>query len=199
MTTFASRSSLACTFVFLLAAVAASVLQGCAPVIVAGAAGATMMAVDRRSTAAQVDDGAVEVKVESEAGTRWGNQIHLNVTSYDGYVLVTGEAPSAEVKSEIARMARTASDRVRNVYDEMVIGPVMDLGARSNDSYITSKVKARMLDSDVVRTIYVKVVTERSVVYLMGIVSRQEGDAAAQVAATTEGVARVVKLFEYTN
>ena len=199
MTTFASRSSVACAFVLLLAAAAASVLQGCAPAIVAGAAGATMMAVDRRSTAAQVDDNAVEFKVESEAGTRWGNQIHLNVTSYNGYVLITGEAPSAEVKSEIARMARTASDRVRNVYDEMVIGPVTDLGARSNDSYITSKVKARMLDSDVVRTIYVKVVTERSVVYLMGIVSRQEGDAAAQVAATTEGVARVVKLFEYTN
>jgi osmotically-inducible protein OsmY len=103
------------------------------------------------------------------------------------------------VKSGIVRIARSASERVRNVYDEMVIGPVTDLGARSNDSYVTSKVKARMLDSDVVRTIYVKVVTERSVVYLMGIVSPQEGDSAAQVAATTEGVARVVKLFEYTS
>ena len=158
-----------------------------------------MMAADRRSTGAQLDDGSVEFKVESEAGTRWGNGIHLNVTSYNGYVLLTGEAPSTEVKSEIVRIARGSSERVRNVYDEMVVGPVTDLGARSNDSYITSKVKARMLDSDAVKTIYVKVVTERSVVYLMGIVSRQEGDAAAQVAATTEGVARVVKLFEYKN
>ncbi|HET7097864.1 MAG TPA: BON domain-containing protein [Casimicrobiaceae bacterium] len=199
MTTFASRSSAVCAFVFFLAAAAASILQGCVPVIVAGAAGATMVAVDRRSTVAQADDGAVELKVESEAGTRWGNEIHLNVTSYNGNVLVTGESPNAEVKSEIARMARGASDRVRNVYDEMVIGPVTDLGARSNDSYITSKVKARMLDSDAVKTIYVKVVTERSVVYLMGIVSRSEGDRAAQVAATTDGVARVVKVFEYTN
>ena len=114
-------------------------------------------------------------------------------------MLLTGEAPSTEVKSEIVRIARSSSAGVRNVYDEMVIGPVTDLGARSNDSYITSKVKARMLDDDAVKTIYVKVVTERKVVYLMGIVSRQEGDAAAQVAATTEGVARVVKLFEYTN
>ncbi len=81
----------------------------------------------------------------------------------------------------------------------MVIGPVTDLGARSNDSYITSKVKTRMIDSETARSIYVKVVTERSVVYLMGIVSRRDGDAAAQVAATTEGVARVVKLFEYTD
>ena len=158
-----------------------------------------MMAADRRSAGAQVDDGAVEFKVESEAGTRWGNDIHLNVTSYNGFVLLTGEAPNAAVRSEIARIARGSSERVRNVYDEMVVGPVTDLGARSNDSYVTSKVKARMLDSDAVKTIYVKVVTERSVVYLMGIVSRQEGEAAAQVAATTEGVARVVKLFEYTN
>jgi osmotically-inducible protein OsmY len=189
----------ACAFVFVVAAAVVSVLQGCAPVIVAGAAGATMMAVDRRTTAAQVDDGASEFKVESEAGTRWGNDIHLNVTSYNGFVLLTGEAPSSEVKSEIVRIARGSSEQVRNVYDEMVIGPVTDLGARSNDSYITSEVKTRMLDSDAVKTIYVKVVTERSVVYLMGIVSRQEGDAAAQVAATTEGVARVVKLFDYTN
>ncbi|HVN34674.1 MAG TPA: BON domain-containing protein [Casimicrobiaceae bacterium] len=199
MRTFASRSSSACILAFTLAAAAGSLLQGCAPAIVAGAAGATMMAADRRSAGAQVDDGTVEFKVESEAGTRWGNDIHLNVTSYDGYVLLTGEAPSAEVKSEIVKIARTSSERVRNVYDEMVIGPVTDLGARGNDSYITSKVKGRMLDSDAVNTIYVKVVTERGVVYLMGIVSRQEGDSAAQVAATTEGVARVVKLFEYTD
>jgi osmotically-inducible protein OsmY len=172
--------------------------QGCAPAIVAGAAGATMMAADRRTTGAQVDDGSVEFKVESEAGTRWGNAIHLNVTSYNGYVLLTGEAPSTEVKNEIVGIARASSEQVRNVYDELVIGPVTDLGDRSNDSYITSKVKTRMFDSDAVKTIYVKVVTERSIVYLMGIVSRQEGDAAAQVAATTEGVARVVKLFDYT-
>lgn len=199
MRTFASRATATCAFILVLAAAAVSVLQGCAPVIVAGAAGATMMAVDRRSTGAQADDGTIDFKVESEAGTRWGNDIHLNVTSYNGYVLLTGEAPNAEVKSEIVRIARASSEHVRNVYDEMAIGPVTDLGARSNDSYVTSKVKARMLDSDTVKMIYVKVVTERSVVYLMGIVSRQEGDAAAQVAATTEGVARVVKLFEYTN
>ena len=198
MRTLALRSPALAPFAFVVTA-ALGMLQGCVPVVVAGAAGATMMAVDRRSTAAQADDGAIDFKVESEAGTRWGNAIHLNVTSYNGYVLLTGEAPSAEVKSEIVRIARGSSERIRNVYDEMVIGPVTDLAARGNDSYVTSMVKARMLDSDVVKTIYVKVVTERSVVYLMGIVSRQEGDAAAQVAATTEGVARVVKLFEYTS
>jgi osmotically-inducible protein OsmY len=188
----------ACAAVAALA-IAATILQGCVPVIVAGAAGATMVAVDRRSTGAQVDDQAIELKVESEAGTRWGNDIHLNVTSYNGNVLLTGEAPNDQVKTEIEKITRASHDRVRKIYNEMVIGPVTDLGARSNDSYITSKVKTRMIDSESVRSIYSKVVTERSVVYLMGIVSRKDGDAAAQVAATTEGVARVVKLFEYTD
>jgi osmotically-inducible protein OsmY len=198
MTTFVSRSSASCVAALALV-VAAAILPGCAPVIVAGATQATMMAVDRRPTGAQVDDGAIEFKVESEAGTRWANEVHLNVTSYNANVLLTGEAQSAEVKGEIVRITRDSHDRVRNVYDEMVIGAVTDLGARSNDTYITSKVKARMIDSDTVKSIYVKVVTERRVVYVMGIVSRQEGDAAAQVAAATEGVARVVKLFEYSN
>ena len=197
MTVEASRLA-ACAAAAALA-IAATVLQGCVPVIVAGAAGATMIAVDRRSTGAQVDDQAIELKVESEAGTRWGNDIHLNVTSYNGNVLLTGEAPNAQVKTEIEKITRASHDRVRKIYNEMVIGPVTDLGARSNDSYITSKVKTRMIDSESVRSIYSKVVTERSVVYLMGIVSRKDGDAAAQVAATTEGVARVVKLFEYTD
>ena len=198
MTTFVSRSSASCVAALALV-VAAAILPGCAPVIVAGATQATLMAVDRRPTGAQVDDGAIEFKVESEAGTRWGNEVHLNVTSYNANVLLTGEAQSAEVKGEIVRITRDSHDRVRNVYDEMVIGAVTDLGARSNDTYITSKVKARMIDSDTVKSIYVKVVTERRVVYLMGIVSHQEGDAAAQVAAATEGVARVVKLFEYSS
>ena len=197
MTVEASR--LAACIAAAALAIAATVLQGCVPVIVAGAAGATMIAVDRRSTGAQVDDQAIELKVESEAGTRWGNDIHLNVTSYNGNVLLTGEAPNDQVKSEIEKITRASHDRVRKIYNEMVIGPVTDLGARSNDSYITSKVKTRMIDSESVRSIYSKVVTERSVVYLMGIVSRKDGDAAAQVAATTEGVARVVKLFEYTD
>ncbi len=81
----------------------------------------------------------------------------------------------------------------------MVVGPISYLGARSNDTFITSKVKSRMLENDLIKALYVKVVTERSVVYLMGIVTREEGDTAAQIAATTEGAARVVKLFEYMN
>lgn len=190
------RSSLSAAA--LLVAASAGLLAGCAPPMIAmGAAHVTMIAVDRRSTGAQLDDTTIEFKVESDAGTRWGTDIHLSATSYNGNVLLSGEAPTPEIRASIVQYTK-ATDRVKNVYDELVVGPAADIGARSNDAYITSKVKARMIESESVKSIYVKVVTDRSVVYLMGIVSREQGDAAAQVAATTEGVARVVKLFEYT-
>jgi osmotically-inducible protein OsmY len=180
-------------------AVAASALNGCAPVVVAAAVGAgVLVATDRRSTGAQVDDEAIELKVTTEAGSRWGNAIHLNVTSFNGVVFLTGEAPTLAVQDEITQLAKS-TDRVRTVQNEMVIGPVTDLSARTNDSYITSKVKTRFVEANKFAPNRVKVVTERSVVYLMGIVSREEGAAAAQIASTTSGVARVVKVFEYTN
>ncbi|MEO8302805.1 MAG: BON domain-containing protein [Betaproteobacteria bacterium] len=182
----------------LLVAASAGLLAGCAPPLIAmGAAHVTMIAVDRRSTGAQLDDTAIEFKVESDAGTRWGTEIHLSVTSYNGNVLLSGEAPTPEIRAAIVEYTKK-TDRVKSVYDELVVGPATDLSARTNDTYITSKVKARMIESETVKSLYVKVVTDRSVVYLMGIVSREQGDAAAKIAATTEGVARVVKLFEYT-
>lgn len=189
------RSSLSAAA--LLVATSAGLLSGCAPpMIAAGAAHVALIAIDRRSTGAQVDDTTIEFKIESDAGTRWGTEIHLSATSYNGNVLLSGEAPTPEIKASIVQYAK-ATDRVKNVYDELVVAPAADMGARSNDTYITSKVKARMIEAESVKSLYVKVVTDRSVVYLMGILSREQGDAAAQVAATTEGVARVVKLFEY--
>jgi len=183
----------------LLAATAMQALTGCAPVVIAAGVGATaMVANDRRSTGAQVDDESIELKINTAAGSRWGNDIHLNVTSYNATVLLTGEVASTAVRDDIVNVAKT-TDRVKSVENFLVIGPLTDFSARTNDSYITSKVKARFVESDKFSATHVKVVTERSVVYLMGIVSRDEGAAAAQVAATTAGVARVVKVFEYTN
>ena len=174
------------------------ILEGCVPLIVAGAAQVAVSAGDPRSTGAQIDDQTIEIKVTTAAGGKWGNEVHLNVTSYNGIVLLTGEAPSTVVQDEITKIAKS-TDRVRIAQNEMVIGPVTDLSARTDDTYITSKVKTRLLDDDTVKALYIKVVTERSVVYLMGIVSRAEGTQAAQVAATTSGVASVVKVFEYKN
>ena len=183
--------------VALLAAI--PLLDGCAPAVIAVGVGyGAVVANDQRSTGAQLDDQTIEFKVSTAAGSRWGNEVHLNVTSYNGIVLLTGEAPSTVVQDEITKIAKT-TDRVRTVQNEMVIGPVTDLSARTDDTYITSKVKTRLFDDERFKALYIKVVTERSVVYLMGIVPRQEAEQAAQVAATTSGVARVVKVFEYKN
>jgi osmotically-inducible protein OsmY len=183
----------------LLVAAAGLPATGCAPVVVAAGVGAAaLVAVDRRSTGAQVDDEAIELKVTTTAGSRWDSRVHLNVTSYNGNVLLTGEAPTADVRNEIEQLART-TDRVRGITNEIVIGPDAGLGARTNDSYITSKVKSRFVEARKFDANRVKVVTERSVVYLMGIVTRDEALEAGQIAASTSDVVRVVKVFEYIN
>ena len=143
--TRALRSSLSAAA--LLVAASAGLLAGCAPPMIAmGAAHVTMIAVDRRSTGAQLDDTTIEFKVESDAGTRWGTEIHLSATSYNGNVLLSGEAPTPEIRAAIVEYTKK-TDRVKIVYDELVVGPATDLSARTNDTYITSKVKARMIDS----------------------------------------------------
>ena len=195
----AKRDRRGAALALLLCAVAAGpvALSGCAPLIVAGVGGAVMMAADRRSSGAQVDDQSIEFKVSAAANEKYPDA-HLNVTSYNGIVLLTGEAPTAAARDGITQLAEN-TDRVRSVQSEMVVGPNSDFGDRSNDSYITSKVKARLVEADKVPANLIKVVTERRVVYLRGLVTPQEGDAAASIAATTEGVLRVVKVFEYTN
>jgi len=186
-------------FALALAAAAAPLVIGCVPAVIAVGVGAgALVAVDRRSTGVQVDDQTIELKIVTTAGSRWGSEVHLNATSYNGLVLLTGEAPTINIVDDIAQLAKS-TDRVRTVQNEMVVGPVSDLGARSNDTVITSKVKARFIEADTFPANVVKVVTERGVVYLMGLVSRKEAEDAARIAATTSGVARVVKVFEYTS
>jgi osmotically-inducible protein OsmY len=174
-----------------------ALLAGCVPVMIAGAAGgAAMVATDRRSAGAQVDDEAIELKMNTQATSEFGERIHLNVTSYNGIVLLTGEVPDQDTLKKVGTLAKNI-EKVRVVHNEMVVGPNSDFSARSNDTYITSKVKTRMLEANKFPPNVVKVVTERGVVYMMGIVSKEEGDAAAEIAATTAGVARVVKFFQY--
>lgn len=190
--------SLRLTAVLLVAALAAPLFSACAPLIVAAGVGAgAMIATDRRSTGAQLDDTTIETKVATTAATRYGDRIHLNVTSYNGNVLLSGEATDSAIVGDIVALAR-GTERVRAVYNEMVVAPTTDLSARTNDSYITSKVKTRFVEANRFSATHVKVVTERRIVYLMGVVSRAEADAAAEVAATTSGVERVVRLFEIT-
>ena len=182
-----------------LATLLAAALAGCVPAAIAVGAGATaMVATDRRTAGAQVDDESIELKIVTRANELYGDRIHLNVTSFNGIVLLTGEVPDQGAWASLGNLAKT-TEKVRVVHNELVVAPLSDLGSRSNDTYITSKVKTRMLEAAKFPPNAVKVVTERGVVYLMGIVSRAEGQAAGEVAATTEGVQRVVKVFEYTS
>ena len=178
-------------------ALALVALAGCIPVMVVGAAGsAAMVMTDRRSAGAQLDDETIELKVATQANSEFGNRIHLNVTSYNGFVLLSGEVPDQGALASVGNIARK-TEKVRGVHNELVVALLSDFSSRSNDTYITSKVKTRMLEANKFPPNVVKVVTERGVVYLMGIVSKEEGDAAAEIAATTAGVVRVVKFFQY--
>jgi osmotically-inducible protein OsmY len=176
----------------------AAVLNGCVPVAIGvGVAATASVATDRRTTGTQVDDEVIEDGASLTFQEKFkGDAFHINITSYDGIVLLTGEVPAESAKADIEQIVRS-NPKVRAIQDELVVGLVTDLGSRSDDTLITSKVKTRFIEADKFQINHIKVVTERGVVYLMGIVTREEGNAAAQIASTTEGVQRVVKVFEY--
>lgn len=173
------------------------VVSGCVPAMIAvGAGGAALVATDRRTAGTQVDDEGIELKIQNQVNAQYGNRVHLNATSFNGVVLLTGEVPDQGVWASIGGIAKN-TEKVRLVQNELVVAANSNLSARTNDSYITSMVKARFVEANKFPVNAVKVVTERAVVYLMGIVTRGEGAAAGEVAATTARVVRVVKVFEY--
>jgi osmotically-inducible protein OsmY len=180
----------------LLCVLPALSLQGCLPLVAGAAGGTVLVATDRRSTGSVLDDEIIEDKIVVTIHQRFKGDSHVNVTSYNGIVLLTGEVPAEAAKADIGELART-TPKVRSVQNELVVGAVADMGSRSNDTLITSKVKARFVEANRFQINHVKVVTERGVVYLLGLVRRDEGDAAAEIARTTNGAQRVVKVFEY--
>jgi osmotically-inducible protein OsmY len=171
------------------------VLSGCVAAVVGGAGTAAVIGEDRRTVGTVTEDQGIEVKAENRINDKF-KDAHINVTSFNRMVLLTGEAPNAAAKEDIDKIAR-AVENVRGVYNEITIGGVTALSARTNDSFITSKVKARFVDQQKFNAIHVKVVTEANVVYLLGLVKHKEGEDAVEIARTTSGVQKVVKLFEY--
>ena len=172
-------------------------LQGCVEMAVVGA-GATALALDdRRSIGAQTEDKEIDLRGESRIHERFGDRVHINVTAFNRNVLLTGEAPDAETRAQIEKIVREVPN-VRGVVNEIQLAGVSSYSARGNDSYLTSKVKARFIDiSGKFSVNHVKVVTESGAVYLLGLVTRKEADAAVEVARTTGGVQKVVRVFEY--
>lgn len=170
-------------------------LGGCLAAVVGGAGTAVLVGEDRRTVGTVTEDQGIELKATHRINDKFKDS-HFNVTSYSRTVLITGEAPNAGAKAEMEKIVR-AVENVRAVYNEITIGPVSALSARANDSFVTSKVKARFVDERKFNAVHVKVVTEASVVYLLGLVKRKEADDAVEIARTTSGVQKVVKLFEY--
>ena len=171
-------------------------LQGCFPVVAVGVGTGVMMAQDRRTSGAYVEDQAIESKASDRIGKQYKDNIHVNVTSFNRNVLISGEVPNDAVKTEIGKLA-SGIENVRNVSNELVVSGLTSLTSRGSDSLITSNVKIRFVDDKRFKADHVKVVTENGTVFLMGIVKHAEADAATEVASITGGVQRVVKLFEY--
>jgi osmotically-inducible protein OsmY len=179
----------------LAAACLAGGLGGCAALVVGGAVGGAMMYSDRRSSGTQVDDQAIELKAKARVREAIGDRGHVNVTSYNRTALITGEVPREADKTAV-EAAVAGVENVRSTLNELAIAPVPSLAEMSNDSLITSKVKASYVDARDISATAFKVVTEHGVVYLMGLVTEREANRAVELARGVGGVRKVVKAFE---
>jgi len=178
------------------AAVLVSALSACVPLVIGGAAaGGSLVATDRRTSGAQLEDEGIELRGTSRLRSNLGERGHINLTSYNRLVLITGEVPTEADKAAV-ELAVARVENVRSVVNELAIGSASSIGNRSNDTLLTSKVKASMVDAKDVLTNAYKVVTERSVVYLMGRVSEREAVRATDIARGVGGVTKVVRVFE---
>ena len=171
-------------------------LSGCAAAVVGGAAVGGMMALDRRTVGTQVEDEGIELRAGNRIHGIYGDKVHVNVTSYNRQVLLTGEVPSAEVRDAVEKTV-AAEQNVRSVVNDLAVMPNSTIGQRSNDTFITGKVRASLVDAKDLSANSFKVVTERNVVYLMGRVSQREAGRATAIARGITGVSKVVRVFEY--
>ena len=183
----------ACTL--LAAAALAAGLSACAPLVVGGAVMGGMMASDRRTTGTQVEDEGIELLAANRIREVLGDRAHVNVTSFNRQALLTGEVPTAQDRATVEKIV-TEVNNVRAVVNDLAVMPNSSLGQRSNDVLITGKVRASFVDAkDVFASAY-KVVTERNVVYLMGLVTPREATRATEIARGVGGVSKVVRVFE---
>lgn len=182
----------------LVLALTMPLLQACFPVVATGVGAGVLMAEDRRSTGAYVEDGEIEIKANRRISDQLGNQVHIDATSYNRILLLTGEAPTEALKNQVETIVQGIPN-VRKIVNYITIATPTSLATRGNDALITSNVKARFVSANQFRATDVKVVTENGVVYLMGLVTKQEGEQAINIARESQGVQKVVAVFEYTN
>ena len=180
----------------------AMLLQGCVAAAIGGAAvaGATKVATDPRSMGTQLDDETLESRVNSaiKKDQQIKSEARISVTAYSGRILLTGQVPNENLR-EVASSLAKGVQNVNDVYNEVRVGPKVDFAQISKDSWITSQIKSKMLVDSKVKTSDVKVVTENNEVFLMGNVTQDQGNAAAEIARNVAGVTKVIKVFNYLN
>ena len=179
----------------LAAAALAAGLSACAPLIVGGAVVGGVMAVDRRTTGTQIEDEGIELRAANRIRETLGDRVHVNVTSYNRQALLTGEVPNAQDRQTVEQIVSQV-ENTRSVVNDLAVAPNTTLGQRSNDTFITGKVRASLVDAQDISANSFKVVTERNVVYLMGRVSQREANRATEIARGVSGVSKVVRVFE---
>ena len=189
-------------FSLLIVLAALGVVQGCAaPVVAAGVsagvgAGIVATSSDRRSTGAMVEDDTIESKAQKRVDEIYKDTAHVSITAYNRFALITGTTSTEEVKMDIERIVGSIPN-VKGIANELVVAKTPGNSTGTSDSRITGNVKYRFVRSPALKAEQVKVVTDSGVVYLMGLVTRAEADAAAEIASTTAGVQKVVRVFEY--
>ena len=179
----------------LAALLLAGALSGCAAVVVGGAAVGAMVATDRRSSGVQLDDETIEYRATGRLAEAFGDRAHINVSSYNRQVLLTGEVPTDAARQQAEQIASRV-ENVRGLVNELAVMPPTTLTQRSNDTFITGKVRASFVDASDLQATAFRVLTERGTVYLMGRVSAREADRATNIARQISGVQRVVRVFE---
>jgi osmotically-inducible protein OsmY len=175
--------------------VSSSLLQGCFPVIAGGMAGGALVIADRRNPGTQAIDRGIQLEAESLIIKTYGDNVHVNVSVFNRRVLLTGEARTDQLKSDVARRVQ-AMKNVTEVINELVAAPNSTLTARANDTFLTTRIKALYVADQAVPSNSMKIITEASKVYLMGIVTDAEANKAVDIARQVPGVKQVTKLFD---
>lgn len=178
------------------ALIATLVLQGCPAAIGLGGMAAVSTLEDRRSTGTQFDDSAIESRAKTQFASQIGERGHINVTAFNRSALLTGEAWDEKTRAEAGTIVADLP-MVRSVTNEIQIAGISSSTSRANDTALTAKVKGRFMNVEGLSSVHVKVVTEAGVVYLLGLVTEAEAEKATELARTTSGVRKVVKVFEY--
>ena len=178
-----------------IAALLVSQLSACAVVAIGGVTASAAILADRRSPAVQAIDKGIELQAENALAKRFGDSAHINVTSFNQKVLLTGEVKDADIKGEAGAYIK-AMKNARSVFNELVIGPNSTLSSRANDSYLESLIKTQMIFTDKLPSNSMAIVAEGGSVYLMGILTQNEADLAKKVTSNTNGVKDVYAYFD---